>query len=87
VKKISNKQAARLRKYRPIAKKFKEEHPECEARIKGCQFHTHHVHHRAGKIGELLFKVAFFLPCCWFCHGWIENNPLKSYELGFSEHR
>lgn len=45
------------------------------------------VHHKKGRIGELLFDVRHFLPVCRNHHTWIEQNPKSSKAWGFSESR
>lgn len=95
IPKMSKAYKKKLDAYSPIAKKFKEENPFCEARLDGCGFHTDDVHHKMGKVGyadqealskniTLMIDVRYFLPVCRGCHNYIEDHPEESYKKGFS---
>jgi hypothetical protein len=71
--------------YSKKAKAFKELYPMCQAGIPGfCTKQTHDVHHKAGRIGDMLLKEEYWLAVCRSCHDWIETHPIESRELGYS---
>ena len=64
---------------------FLQENPMCQAHLPGiCTKHATEVHHKKGRIGELLLNILFWLGVCHACHEWIENNRAEAMELGFS---
>jgi len=62
-------------------------HHNCQARLSGCTGTATEIHHKAGKIGELLTNVSKFLAVCRTCHDEIEMNPDMAKEMGLSESR
>ena len=75
-----------LRIYNVLAKDFLLDHPVCEAAVTGCSYIATQVHHKRGR-GVYLTDVDTFLAVCNSCHVWIERNPVKAKEAGFSESR
>lgn len=64
---------------------FLQENPMCQAHIPGiCTKHSTDVHHKMGRIGELLLKIIYWLAVCRACHQWIEEHPIEAQEKGFS---
>lgn len=64
---------------------FLQENPMCQAHLPGiCTKHATDVHHKMGRIGELLLKILYWLAVCRACHEWIENHPTEAQEKGFS---
>lgn len=64
---------------------FLSEKPMCEACIPGiCTHNSTDVHHKKGRIGELLLNILYWLSVCRACHDWIETHPKEAVELGFS---
>ena len=82
IRKVSKKQAARLRKYKTLRDDYLEVNAFCL--VKGCNCMSSEVHHMKGRIGDLLFDTRFFLPVCRAHHNYIENHPRESYEAGYS---
>lgn len=84
----SKKRAAQEREYTTVRREFIILHPLCKAKIPGlCTKGTTDVHHMKGKIELLLLDTRYFLPVCRKCHDWIEDNPTKAKELGYSLNR
>lgn len=61
---------------------------------KKCALHGHSncvgmitVHHKRGRIGELLMNEKYWLPVCIGHHRYIEDHPEESYRNGCSELR
>jgi len=71
--------------YSTQRKIFLGERPMCEAHLPGiCTNHSTDVHHKMGRIGELLLNIIYWLSVCRACHDWIENHPKEAREKGFS---
>ena len=88
IKKRSAKRKKQEAKYLKIRMDFMLKHPHCQAGIPGrCTHHSTDVHHKAGRVGDLLTDERYFLSVCRSCHTWIELNPLEAKELGYSESR
>lgn len=84
MKKVSDKRAKQLREYSILRKKFLEENTHCYACIELKHFHVHAtpydnivVHHSHGRENELLNKVEWWIPLCYFHNNWIENEGTK----------
>lgn len=85
----------------PISKKMKESldtyskrriaflviNHVCQANLQGCTKKATEVHHKAGRIGELLLLISKWLAVCRNCHSYIETHPDEAKELGLSESR
>ena len=67
---------------------FLQENPMCQAHLPGiCTKHATEVHHKKGRIGELLLNILFWLGVCHACHEWIELNREAAIEMGLSVSR
>ena len=81
-KRKSQRQIDRDRIYITIATRFMLDHPICEACRKvrpGKPLRwTDHIHHKHGKIVDLLFNERLFIAVCRDCHRWIHDNPDKA---------
>lgn len=84
IKRRSEKRAKQEREYIKENKIYLEEHPYCEAKVQCHGMLSSQVHHKKGRIGDLLLNKEFWLPVCGQCHDWIENNPLEAKEKGLS---
>ena len=81
----SPKRAKQEREYLKKRKDFLYYHPLCQAKIPNiCTTHATDVHHKQGRIGQLLTDETKFLAVCRQCHDWIETHPKEAKELGFS---
>jgi hypothetical protein len=78
----SKKRAAQERKYIKLRDWYLEENPICE--VKGCHSHSVDVHHKKGRIGELLTDFRYFLAVCRPHHNYIEHHPEESKAHGYS---
>lgn len=88
IKKVSDKTSEVLRKkYMPIARLFIKQHPKCQAKLEGCTKDSKTIHHKRGRLGELLIDTNNFLACCFNCHRIIEDNPDTAKEMGLSNSR
>lgn len=82
IPKISKKQAKQNNKYAKKRLRFLQDNPACAV----CGGIAGEIHHRKGR-NEFFLDETTFLPVCRPCHRWIEENPLQSVEMGYSESR
>jgi len=73
--------------YSLVRKAFLLKNVKCQADLPGCSTAATEIHHKKGRIGNLLIDSKFFLGVCRNCHDIIENQPNLAKELGFSESR
>ena len=81
IRQVSRKQAQRIRKYKDVKYKYLEEKPYCEC---GCGRRSSQIHHKKGRLGDLLIDTRFFMAVSNFCHRRIEDNPSLAYARGWS---
>ena len=78
---ISDSKKIDMKLYQQAKAVFLNNNPICEA----CNdSHTDCIHHKAGRIGSLLYNPRYFLAVCGACHDTIENNPEWAKEKGYS---
>lgn len=92
LRKVSTKQAARLREYAKKRKVFLVTHPFCQFEETGksagteypipCIAQATDVHHRKRR-GQFLCDESTFLATCRFHHAWIHDNVAESKERGY----
>lgn len=87
IRKVSKKQSANLRLYAKVREETLFENPNCQAITEHCSYNATEIHHKKGRIGELLTDKRYFLAVCRNCHTWIEEHPKEAKELGFSVSR
>lgn len=85
IRRVSNKQAKRLREYNKIRDKFMEENPVCM--FPDCEREATDLHHSRGRIGDNLLDPSTFKSLCREHHHYIEVNPDVAKELGLSQSR
>lgn len=82
IKHFSDKKLSELKIYREVRDKYLQEHPYCE--VEGCGNKTTNLHHKAGRVGNLLYDVRYFMACCSDCHPKrIHENPKWAREKGY----
>ena len=72
IKRNSDKRAKQNRLYIKLNHKFLVENPYCQIKVNGCTINATQVHHKKGRIGELLTNVKWFCATCDNCHDWAE---------------
>lgn len=87
IAKLSVKRKVENVEYLKLRLEYLNEHQNCEAKIAGCNIFATQIHHRAGRIGNLLTDTSLFLAVCGHCHRVIELNPNFAKQHGFSENR
>lgn len=55
--------------------------------VDGCCRYAQEVHHRKGRLGDLLTDTKYFLAVCGICHNKIELQPKWAKENGYSVSR
>jgi hypothetical protein len=85
INKVSKSQVSRTRKYLKLKKAHLEKYPFCQAKVCCEGLPAVDIHHKAGRIGDNLFK--HFLSVCRKCHDWIEDNPEEAKKLKLSINR
>jgi len=84
MKRLSTKRAKQNYEYKKIRIQFLLDHPLCEVCEKQ---ESSEIHHKKGRIGELLTNTNHFLSVCRNCHRWIEEHPKMAKAFGYSESR
>lgn len=80
IAKQSDKRKDRETIYQEKRDKYMDNHPICEC----CESNfSEDLHHKAGRIGDLLTDESKFMACCRECHTWIHEHPKESREKGY----
>lgn len=87
IRQISKNQAKLNAIYNKMHGPYLEKRLECAVKSKNCTFYSQEIHHKKGRIGQLLITESNFLPICQSCHHFININSKQAIELGFSERR
>lgn len=77
---VSEKQKERLSEYRKVRDKYLRDNPKCKC----CGGSPVELHHGAGRQGNLLTDVRYFVALCRSCHLIAEGSPEWAKESGFS---
>ena len=84
IKKMSDKRKAENTIYRQKRNAYLKLFPICQVKTHDCTYKATTIHHRAGRIGELLTDETNFLAVCMDCHTAIELNPDWAKRKGYS---
>ena len=89
IPKATVKRLKQLKEYSELRVEFLYNNRICVGSgiIKGCTKNATEIHHKRGKIGELLIDVNNFAAICRNCHEWITENSKEAIELNLSEKR
>lgn len=82
MRKVTPKQAKRLREYNKLRDKFLQDNPICM--FPECQSEQVQLHHAKGRIGDNLTDVSTFRSLCDYHHRFVELNPDVAKEFGLS---
>lgn len=77
---LSPKRARQMRLYYKLRRDFLTLTPSCAR----CGWPATQVHHKRGRVGELLTEVQHFLAVCDGCHRIITDNPTWAVQHGYS---
>lgn len=83
IKKISKTRGELLKIYKPLSAQYKIDNPLCKINSPDCTMFTQGVHHKKGKIGELLIDATFFMPACNSCNDYVETHDAWARQKGF----
>lgn len=86
IKPRSNKRAKQEVEYLKVRKEYLATQENCEVCInEGQHVNTaSQIHHKSGRIGDLLTNKRLFLAVCQDCHQQVESDPLWSKLNGYS---
>jgi hypothetical protein len=85
---VSEKRAARDRRYGIERLDFLSEHRICEAQLPDiCEVGAVEVHHKGGRARSVFFRRSWWLACCRACHRWITEHPEEAIDRGLSLRR
>ena len=84
IKRVSDKRAKQEREYSKVRVTYLTANSVCEIRVAGCTHEATEIHHKAGRIGQLLTDDRYFCATCRNCHQWAELHPKEAKELGVS---
>lgn len=84
IKKVSSKMSVQLTIYTKLRRVFLEKNPLCQASLHNCTLQSTDVHHKKGR-GKYLNDPTTWLSVCRSCHMWIEEHPVESTEMGFTD--
>ena len=87
IKPRSTKRVKQEREYAKLAKEYLASHLYCQAKLDGCMVVASEVHHRQGKIGNLLTDTTNFMAICRHCHNFITEHSKEAIEMGLSKSR
>ena len=87
LKRMSKKRAKEERQYKPVRKKFLEQHPTCELGYDGCQGQSTEIHHAAGRENGRLLKIDDFKAVCSNCHRIGTDKSRQAIAAGHSKIR
>jgi hypothetical protein len=85
IKSVSDKMLVSLREYRLVRDLYMDEYTICEH--PECSSPSTELHHKKGRIGNLLTDSRYFCALCHDHHEWSEKNPILAKELGLSMDR
>ncbi len=68
------KRARQEREYAKLRVGYLQAHPMCEAGLAVCTGQATEIHHKAGRIGDLLTNTEHFCPICRNCHDYVTNR-------------
>jgi len=80
IRKLSKKRAKQNREYLILRAEHLERFPWCWR----CGVMATQIHHKKGRVGDLLTDEKFFVSLCARCHDFVENHPKWAKEQGFS---
>lgn len=73
------------KEYLKKKKVYLKDNPNCQ--FPGCKKKANDLHHKRGRVGDLLTDERYFLGLCRDHHNWVHLNPIAALEMGLSEKR
>ena len=87
IRPVSKKRQGEMDEYSKKRLAFLALHNNCQAKLVGCTGKATDIHHSKGRVGDNYLNISTWFALCRVCHSYLETNPLKAKELGFSESR
>ena len=84
IKRVSDKRRKQESEYGKKRIAYLTAHQVCEVRHAGCMYEATDIHHKAGRVGDLLTDERYFLAVCRKCHNHVEEHPAWAKEKGYS---
>ena len=84
IAKLSSKRKAQNVLYLKKRRIFMDQNTNCQAKLKGCTGKSTELHHRKGRLGELIHDHRYFLAVCSNCHSIITEHSKLAFEKGLS---
>lgn len=81
LKAVSKKRQRQNSRYQKLKESYIQSHWLCERCNRNRAID---IHHKAGRTGELLCAVEYFMAICRRCHDWVHENPAEAQEGGFT---
>jgi hypothetical protein len=78
----SVKRLKQEREYAKLRRIYLFNYPICQ--FSECLSNATEVHHKKGRIGDLLTDEKYFIGLCKFHHDWVESHPIEAKEHGYS---
>jgi hypothetical protein len=82
-KKTGDDLKEKMKVYRKERRRFITLHPKCAV----CGGESNQIHHKQGRIGDLLLDQSKWIAVCLPCHDWITEHSDEAIKLGYSESR
>jgi hypothetical protein len=82
-KKTGDELKEKMKIYRKERRRFITLHPKCAV----CGGESNQIHHKQGRIGDLLLDQTKWLAVCLPCHDRITEDSAWAIENGYSESR
>jgi hypothetical protein len=84
IKPVSESLKNKLIIYNKLRLEYLDKHPVCQANIYKCTTTATEIHHKQGRVGNLLNDTTKWLAVCRSCHTYITVNPKEAIEKGLS---
>jgi hypothetical protein len=80
----SSKRSQEEKRYAAKRVMFMMEHQLCQVNISGlCTQRSTDVHHKAGRVADLLVDETEWIAVCRACHDFIHTHPKDAREMGW----
>lgn len=83
VRRVSKKRARQNRVYTQKRRAFLEGNCHCHRCSAAGASTPLEIHHRKGRIGEMLNREEWWFALCNPCHRWVHENPKQARESGY----
>jgi hypothetical protein len=81
---VSAKRAEEQEAYKILREAFLGLNRFCAAKLSGCQYWSHDIHHTKGR-GKNYLQPQTWMPICRHCHRYLTDHKQEAVERGLSE--